>query len=360
MTRRATIAALLRREIPDRMGINEHFWPYLFENAWHGQGLPKDADVVKFFDLDIACVDWYSPPGPRPDLATEITQDEETITSRSAWGEELRLWKKRGGTPEHVGFTITSPDIWFRDFRDAFIAQKPGEGVDFAAIRARKESYQADDRFVTYSFMHIFEWMRKVLGDVTMLESLLVEKEFVHDFCTAVTDHFLGYYDRLFREAGLPDGIHVYDDLGYTAAPFCSPQCHCEMVLPYHRKMFALFREKNIPIILHTCGDFRPHLPAIVESGVCCIQALEAKTGMDVRDLAKDWKKDLCFMGNLDVRAYESGNRALITEEVVGKMEYLKAMRAPFIVMSDHSISPGVALADYQFSLELYRRHCKY
>jgi uroporphyrinogen decarboxylase len=152
----------------------------------------------------------------------------------------------------------------------------------------------------------------------------------------------------------------MYDDLGYTRGPFCSPRTHRELVLPYHKRLFSFFKEHKLPIILHTCGDFRLHLPAIVEAGADCIQTLEAKTGMNVLDLAREYKTKLCFMGNLDVRAFESGDRDVIKSEVLTKLDGMKAMRAPYIFMSDHSISPKVKLADYEYALDLFRHNCRY
>lgn len=51
-----TIAALLRREIPERMGLMEHFWPHIQANAWGAQGLPEDADLTGHFDLNLKSV----------------------------------------------------------------------------------------------------------------------------------------------------------------------------------------------------------------------------------------------------------------------------------------------------------------
>jgi uroporphyrinogen decarboxylase len=208
--------------------------------------------------------------------------------------------------------------------------------------------------------MFVFEWARKVVGDVVMLESLLLEPEFIHDFNRVFTDKFLQFYQRLFAEVGLPDGIHWYEDLGYTQSAFCSPACHRELILPYHREIVGFFKSHGLPVIMHTCGDFRPHLPAIVEAGVDCIQAMEAKTGMNVVELARDWKDKLCFMGNLDVRAFESGDRQRLETEVLDKMRGMKELRAPYIVMSDHSIPPTVHLDTFRYYLDLVRRHYRY
>jgi uroporphyrinogen decarboxylase len=360
MTPREVIKALLNKEIPDRVGVNESFWPHLIENAWAQQGIEPGTDLARRFDLDITGVQFFWVPDPRPDLAETVEETDECITRRDGWGSIKKEWKHKAGVPEHVGFTITSPEIWKSDFRDAARAIDVREHTDVEGIRSRLETLRAGDRYIEYSVATVFEEMRRILGDVTMLESLLLEKEFIHDFCTTIVDKEIEYFQLLFDECGLPDGVHVYDDLGYTMAPFASPDCHREMVLPHHKRLVDLFKDHGLGVILHTCGDFRPHLPAIVEAGFDCVQALEAKTGMNVVDLAREWGEKLCFMGNIDVRVLESGDRAAIEQEVLGKFNGMKELRAPYVFMSDHSISPSVDVADYEYALQLYRDNCAY
>lgn len=360
MTSREIIQTLLAKDIPERAGVHEHFWPFIVENGWGEQGVEKGTDFAERFDLDIANVQWFWAPEPRCDLAGTMEETDEWIVRRDGWGSVKKEWKHKAGTPEHVGFTITSPEIWRSDFREAFLAIDLRQHVDVEGIASTLSRLKAGERFVTYSVPSVFEEMRRILGDVTMLESLLLEKDFIHEFCKAITDTDVAYFELLFSEAGLPDGIHVYDDLGYTQAPFASPDCHREMVLPYHKQLVGLFKDHGLPVILHTCGDFRPHLPAIVEAGFDCIQALEAKTGMNVVDLAGEWKDKLCFMGNLDVRAFESGDRDRIREECLGKLKGMVEQRAPYVFMSDHSIPPTVSVADYEYALGLFRENCRY
>ena len=106
------------------------------------------------------------------------------------------------------------------------------DSFNLEEIRTNYKKAMAEDRFVTYSGMFVFEELRRILGDVTMLESLLLEPEWVHDFNTIFTDINIKYFQMLFDEIGLPDGLHIYEDLGYTAAPFASPACHRELILP--------------------------------------------------------------------------------------------------------------------------------
>jgi len=359
-TKREVIKTLLAKKLPERVGLNEHFWPHIIENAWKDQGFVKEKDFVHRFNLDLRSTSWFSAPGPRADLATVVEKSDDWVVNRDSWGASTKTWNHKAGTPEHVGFTMSSPEIWKRDFREAFEALSVRDHVDLERLKTNYKNAMTGDEFVTYSSLFVFEELRKVLGDLTMLESLLLEPEWIHDFCSLITKKYMDYFELLFSEVGLPDGLHIYDDLGYTAGPFASPTCHRELIHPYHKQLFRMFKDYNLPIILHTCGDFRPHLDCIVESGVDCIQALEAKTGMDVRKLAEQYKGKLCFMGNINIQELESGDRTRIKNECLGKLNKMKELRAPYIYMSDHSIPPSVKLSDYEYMLQIFWDNCKY
>lgn len=360
MSKRDIIASLLKREIPERMGLNEHFWPHLIENAWASQGMAAGTNFVDHFNLDYRSIHWNDLPGPRPDLAGIVEEDEETRITRNDWGNIQRNWKKKSGTPEHTGFTLTDVDIWRGGFREACRAIDPLKNIPVAALREAYATARAKEEFFVYSSQFVFEMLREVLGDQFMLESLLLEPEFIHEFNDVITEKTIAVFEFLFNEIGLPDGVHIYEDLGYTNAAFASPQCHRELILPYHKKFFGMVKSYNLPITMHTCGDFRVHLDSIIEAGVDCIQAMEAKTGMDVVELAAACGDKLCFMGNINIMTLEAGDRDAIKDEILYKIKALKKMRAPYIFMSDHSISPAVALDDYRYMLELFWENCRY
>ena len=357
---REIIKTLLAKEIPERMGCYESFWPHLFDNHWYAQGCPPYAEIWDRFRLDIRQMGWCIAPEPRPDLAATIEENDEWAVTRNGWGATYKNWKHKAGVPEHVDFMVTTPEVWRREFRDALEAFDMRTTLDLAGTREGYAKYMAEDRFVAFGGISVFEEMRRIMGDYAMLESLLLDPAWIHDFNAVVTQKHLEYYEYVFREVGLPDGMYIYEDLGYTAAPFASPECHRELVLPYHKRLFGFFKDHGLPVIMHTCGDFRPHLDAIVEAGVDCIQTLEAKTGMNVVTLAEQWKDKLCFMGNIDVRALESGDRKRMEDECLAKINGMRKLRAPYIFMSDHSISTAVKFADYEYVNDLFWKNCRY
>lgn len=359
MSKREVIRTLLDKRIPDRLGLNEHFWPHIVENSWGAQGV-GDEDFVRRFDLDLRSLFWCSAPGPRPDLAATLEETAEWTVTRDAWGATFRNWRTKAGTPEHLGFTCTSEAVWRRDFREQLIAFDVRSTIDIARAREQYRVAMGQPEFVTFSGLAIFEELRRILGDVCMLESLAAEPGFIDDFCRVVTDKHCEWWDHVLTHVGRPDGVHLYEDVGYTQGPFIGPRMHRARILPHHQRLFGVIKDHGLPLIVHTCGDFRPHLAALHEAGADCIQALEAKTGMDVVALAAEWKDRLCFMGNLDIRAFESGDRDRIRAEVMHKIDGMKRLRAPWIFMSDHSIPPTVRVQDYEFALGLYREHCRY
>lgn len=360
MKKREIIKSLLAGEIPERVGIFEQFWPFICENAWAEQGVPVGTDFVTRFNLDMRHVSWGPVPGPRPDLVRTIDETDEWKLAQDAWGAQVKLWKHKSGTPEHCAYYMTTPDIWYKEFRDAVLATDMHTAFDLPKVRADYAKGKAAGEFVLFAAFLVFEDLRRILGDVVMLESVLLEPKWIHDFNQVMTRKTMEGFEILFREVGLPDGVHLFDDLAYTQSVFVSPACHRELVLSYHKQVVGFLKAHHLPVILHTCGDFRPHLPSIIEAGFDCIQAMEAKTGMNVVTLAEQYKDKLCFMGNLDIRAFESGDRARIKEECLGKLNGMKRLRAPYIFMSDHSIPPTVKVSDYDYVQQLFRDNCRY
>jgi uroporphyrinogen decarboxylase len=114
-----------------------------------------------------------------------------------------------------------------------------------------------------------------------------------------------------------------------------------------------------MPVILHSCGDIRKMIPMIVEAGFDCLQPMEAKAGINVVELAKEWKDKISFMGNMNVMIYETNDKAKVREEVETKVKALKQLKAAYFFHSDHSISPNVKYETYKYALEVFRENMK-
>ena len=70
------------------------------------------------------------------------------------------------------------------------------------------------------------------MGDICLYESLLLDPDWIHDYNRVYTDFYKAHYRILFEEAGVPDGVWMYEDLGYSNGLFCSPEVLADVDLP--------------------------------------------------------------------------------------------------------------------------------
>jgi uroporphyrinogen decarboxylase len=206
----------------------------------------------------------------------------------------------------------------------------------------------------------VFEIMRNAIGDVVMLESMCSNPNWIRDFCDVVTDNQIVHLDRFIAEMGRPDGIWIYEDLGYTQSPFISPAMYRDLIMPVHKRLCGFIHDQGLPVIMHSCGRIAPLFPQMVEAGIDCLQVMEAKAGQHVVKMAESVSRRIAYMGNLDIRAFESNDPKQLDAEVIPKLTALREKKIPFIFHSDHSIPQSVKLKTYEYALELFRKYGRY
>ena len=87
---------------------------------------------------------------------------------------------------------------------------------------------------------------------------------------------------------------------------------------------------------------------------------MEVKAGNNPLRIAEKYADKLMFVGGLDARILETGDRKLIKKEVGNLIEGMKDRGARFVYASDHSISTNVDYSDFLYSLDIYREHQQY
>lgn len=357
MTSRERITAILAGETPDRVAVFDHFWPETVRDVWSKTGFPEGQTPHQHFDFDLQLLGWSVNTTPFHQREAELLEeDDEHKLVRDGRGATLRYWKHKSGTPEHVGFECITPEIW-KDYREQLL------GLDLTRIdrehlpKALAAGRQGD-KFLCYGNLFVFELLRGILGDVCMLESFLLEPAWIHDFCRVYTDLFKTHYEWVFREIGLPDGMFIYEDLGYRNGPFCSPGTYRELIRPYHEELVGFFHDYGLPVILHSCGDVRQLFDQIVATGWDCLQPMEAKAGNDVlafADQCRDFGRRIGFMGNIDVTVLNTGDRERIRAEVSRKVSGMVERGAGYCFHSDHSVPPDISYDSYRYAIELTR-----
>jgi len=354
MNSKERVEILLKKEIPDRMGLFEHFWGETLKN-WASEGYPEGVAPEEYFDYDIFhCGGWINKESfmNRKEIVEET--DEWQIV-KDGNGATLKIWKNKSGTPEHIDFEVKNKQIWEK-YREPLLETNPERIGDIETQKEKLKKAKEKRKFAVFGDLFVFELLRGIIGDVNFLPALLLEPDWIHDFCQVYLDFFIRHYEILFREAGIPDGFFIYEDFGYHKGLFCSPKTLSEIIMPYEKKFISFLKDYNLHVILHSCGNILEGIPLIIEAGFDCLQPMEAKAGCDVIEIAKTYGRKISYMGNINVVVLNTNDEEKIREEIEYKVNTLKKMKIPYFFHSDHSIPPSIKFKTYNYALEIFKR----
>jgi len=360
---REVIDRLLRKRPAERVGLYDSPWGDTLKK-WTGQGMPKDekgepVDPVEHFGFDMAGCGGGIAFEAKLNAGEVLEETDEWSITRNGSGAAFKYWKDKSGTPEHIDFLMTSREVWDRDYRPHLIGTER-ERVDVKAAAEQLERHRKQGFWAYYGNMFIWESMRASMGDYTMYMALVSDPEWIHDFNRVYTDLHKACYQILFEEVGRPDGIWVYEDLGYKGRLFCSPAILEKLIFPYYAELNAFFHSYDLPVVFHTCGFSEPALDLIVDAGFDALNPMEVKAGNRPLWIAEHYGDRLAFVGGLDERVLETGDREHIRREVAALVEGMKGRGIRYVYGSDHSISTNVDYEDFQYSLDVYREHAAY
>jgi uroporphyrinogen decarboxylase len=359
---REVIDAIIRRRPAARVGVHDSPWGDTLR-LWLTQGMPADkkgnpVDVTEHFGFDMARAGGWFDFLPKIGVSEVIEETAEWKITRNGAGAVLKHWKNKSGTPEHIDFAMASPEIWDRDYRPHLAGPFDRARLpDLNITRERMARQKQQGLWTFYGQLFIWEIMRCSMGDYVMYMSLIDDPEWVHDFARVYMDLFKKGFGIYFEEVGLPDGIWIYEDLGYKGSLFCNPKLLEELIFPYYRELVEFFHAYDLPVVLHTCGFTEPALDLIVSAGFDALNPMEAKAGNDALRIARLYGDRLAFVGGLDARILESGDRDIIRRGVTDLVEGMKRLGASYVFGSDHSISTLVRYEDFRFALDVYRGH---
>jgi len=363
-TGRDAITCLMQHKRADRVPLHDSPWGDTLKK-WVAQGMPKNekgeaVDSVEHFGFDMAgCGGWFD-WHPKRGVNDIVEETSEWKVVRNGSGALLKWWKDKSGTPEHVGFHMDSREIWEKEYRPLLENTARDRVGDIKAAVENIAKWRAKGRWAFVGSTLIWENMRGSMGDYNMYMALAADPDWVHSYCRAYTNLYKECYKLLFDGGALPDGVWLYEDLGYKDKLFCSPKTLETLIFPYFKEMVDFFHSYGLPVVLHSCGFQEPMVPLAIQAGFDALNPMEVKAGNDIFKFAERHGDKLCFVGGLDARILESGDRSVIRKGVTDFVSGMKKRGARFVYGSDHSLSTNINYQDFLYSLEVYREQMRY
>ena len=181
---------------------------------------------------------------------------------------------------------------------------------DPAAYRGLREKAEQLHRNTPYALVgtaavNILERAQWLRGIEEFLVDLLVNQEFAVALMDKMMQLLKQFLDNYLEAVG--DYIEVMcmgDDLATQNRLVMSPELYRKLIKPRHAEAYAYIKKKTkAKIFHHSCGAVYPLIGDFIEIGLDILNPVQPRAaGMDRARLKKQFGKDLCFWGGIDIQ----------------------------------------------------------
>jgi uroporphyrinogen decarboxylase len=145
----------------------------------------------------------------------------------------------------------------------------------------------------------LFERAWSLRGFDVLLMDLVDRPVWVEDLLQRITEIQVVLAKR-FVALGV-DGGYFGDDYGAQRGMLFSPTLWRQLIKPRLARLFAVFREAGLPVILHSDGDVWDILPDLVDIGLTCLNPVQPEVLEHAR-LCREWGGHLSFYGGISTQ----------------------------------------------------------
>jgi len=359
----------LRHQEADRVPISDFFWGSFLERWRKDLGLPAGTDIYRYYDLDWIVTVPNMDPHIKPFEILEETGEqvivrtgfEAVIKKHFADPMPAFLEFETDSLEKMAAFQFDDPwddrryfspgDNQIAGVGDGFVRNSP------AWIETVKSLYP--DFPVYGSVCEGQEMLWRIIGSQNVMLWIGLYPDEIGRFVERLGEFSLGLAKAQIKAAaGLLDGMVIWGDVAYRKDLFFSPGYWRKYFKPIVKAIVDECHSHQLPVIYHGCGNVRRIFADFAEIGVDAYNPLEAKAGLDVIDLRRQYGHKIGFCGNMDVITWAHG-----TEDEIKRMALTKLNAAKgggYIVQSDHSVPSNVSGQNYDYLVRLVREHGRY
>ena len=293
MTSKERVLAAVDHKIADRTPITFDAQAEVYEALHKHLGA---ATREELFDR-LHCDTWMILP-----RNYDCPESEEGKRTKTAtWGYEITVTDYSGGTYEEG---TRSPLAGKNDLSDIDeFPWPPDDALDFSAFpeQAGAHAGRAIIAAATHGPYFTASFVR---GLENLMMDFAMEKTYAERLIKTITERMMFFLDKMLGEYG--DGIDIVymaDDYCSHRGPLFSPATFKEFCVPYLRQVVDISHKHGKKFLLHVCGAVRPLLPMIIDCGVDMLEPIQiSAAGMEPEGLKRDFGKDLCFYGGMDLQ----------------------------------------------------------
>jgi uroporphyrinogen decarboxylase len=354
---------------PDYVPISDFFWGSFIRQWRKDLGLSDDANPYYYYDLD-----WIvTVPNMDPFIRTfeTIRENNEEVIVKTGFNAFMRK-KFDAVMPEFMDFeTNTIEKLESLVFDDAYDKRRYYEAGD-NQIAGVGDGFERNspawtetvkslhpDFPVFGSIIEVNECLARLIGPENNMLWIGMCPDRMGKVINRIGQFYLDCTKAQIDAAdGLLDGFVIWGDVAYRNNMFFSPDYWRQYFKPWVKAITEYAHSKGLMVIYHGCGDISKILEDYIEIGIDAMNPLEAKANLDAVELRKEYGSRLGICGNSNMQVWETGDKDLIREEVLRKLNAAKGGK--YIFQSDHSVASNISGHTYDYIVKLVRQYGQY
>ncbi|MGA2480504.1 MAG: uroporphyrinogen decarboxylase family protein [Spirochaetia bacterium] len=319
--------------------------------ARHFQTVEIPENYLLKFGVDVRGVK----PG-KPRISCERTLPDGSFIDY--WG--VTFTPALGGTYYDIsGNPLRTAEYDQLDDYHPFDPADPGitDGVEERARRAVDAGFALIGNLTE---TQIFERAWYARGFDQFLMDLHLDKRFTHKLLRIVTDLQIRRVEQFLKKVGRYLSIvRISDDLAGQLSPLMSPETYRELLKPYHREFFDSVRKlTDARIALHSCGNVRPLIPDIIDTGVQVLHPFQhCADAMEPAGLKREFGADLVFWGGMDTQKFLPNATPAEVRAEVRRITGIMCPKGGYIFSPTHNLQgdvpPKNVVAMYEEALKV-------
>jgi uroporphyrinogen decarboxylase len=143
-------------------------------------------------------------------------------------------------------------------------------------------------------------------GMDNMLMDLVLNQKYAQILIDNIGEFMLEFCKK--NLASIGDKIDLYgiwDDFAAQDDLMLSPDLWRKYYKPWDEKLIEVAKSHGLLVCFHICGNCNPVLPDIIEMGADLLDPVQTSArDMELSKLKKNFGKDICFHGGLDIQGF--------------------------------------------------------
>jgi uroporphyrinogen decarboxylase len=198
----------------------------------------------------------------------------------------------------------------------------------------------------------LFERAWSLRGFETFLLDMALDPDFAEELLERITGIQLTLIKR-FINLGV-DGGYFGDDYGSQANLLFSPEMWRQMIKPRLARLFAPFREADLPIIMHSDGQISPILPDLIEIGLTTLNPVQPEV-LDHTWLKETFGERLTYYGGISTQSsLPYGSPAEVQAAVKKCLYNLAPNTTGLLVAPSHRMMTDIPMENVAALLEAF------